>query len=442
MGSDSETIAAVATPPGEGAIAMVRISGPDARTIVNRIFQPAGKLPVPRAATFGKIRDGSEVLDQVLVTTFRGPSSFTGEDMAEITCHGGILLAARILALVLRSGARAAEAGEFSQRAFFNGKIDLTRAEAIMDLICARTPLALRSAALQLEGRLGDEILRLRDEILGIVAHIEAWIDFPDEGIDPATGRLLLEKITAALGRTDALLSTADEGRLLREGVRVAIVGRPNAGKSSLLNRLLGIERAIVSDIPGTTRDTIEETACLRGILFRLTDTAGLRDTIDPVEREGVVRAGRAMENADIVLHIVDATSCELPAQLPERGISVANKCDLLPPGFVLPPGTLPVSSLTGDGFDQLIDAMIHTAGTAQLSAGQSLAAINARHKSLLESASEALRAARTLVGNDEPPELSAMELRSALDALGRIVGVSGTEDILGEIFSRFCIGK
>jgi tRNA modification GTPase len=442
MGSDSETIAAVATPPGEGAIAMVRISGPDARTIVNRIFQPAGKLPVPRAATFGKIRDGSEVLDQVLVTTFRGPSSFTGEDMAEITCHGGILLAARILALVLRSGARAAEAGEFSQRAFFNGKIDLTRAEAIMDLICARTPLALRSAALQLEGRLGDEILRLRDEILGIVAHIEAWIDFPDEGIDPATGRLLLEKITAALGRTDALLSTADEGRLLREGVRVAIVGRPNAGKSSLLNRLLGIERAIVSDIPGTTRDTIEETACLRGILFRLTDTAGLRDTIDPVEREGVVRAGRAMENADIVLHIVDATSCELPAQLPERGISVANKCDLLPPGFVLPPGTLPVSSLTGDGFDQLIDAMIHTTGTAQLSAGQSLAAINARHKSLLESASEALRAARTLVGNDEPPELSAMELRSALDALGRIVGASGTEDILGEIFSRFCIGK
>ncbi|MFY8268787.1 MAG: tRNA uridine-5-carboxymethylaminomethyl(34) synthesis GTPase MnmE, partial [Terrimicrobiaceae bacterium] len=200
MGSDSETIAAVATPPGEGAIAMVRISGPDARTIVNRIFQPAGKLPVPRAATFGKIRDGSEVLDQVLVTTFRGPSSFTDEDMAEITCHGGILLAARILALVLRSGARAAEAGEFSQRAFFNGKIDLTRAEAIMDLICARTPLALRSAALQLEGRLGDEILRLRDEILGIVAHIEAWIDFPDEGIDPATGRLLLEKITAALG--------------------------------------------------------------------------------------------------------------------------------------------------------------------------------------------------------------------------------------------------
>ena len=261
MSLSSDTIAAIATPPGEGAIAMVRISGPDAMPIITRIFKSGGKVPVPRQAAFGKIHDGEEILDQVLLTTYRGPASFTGEDMAEITCHGGILLTARILETVLRSGARAAEAGEFSQRAFFNGKIDLTRAEAIMDIIRARTAPALRAAALQLEGRLGQEILILRDAVLEVVAHIEAWIDFPEEGIDPATGRQLLTKIHAVLERTERLLSTADEGRVLREGIRVAIVGLPNAGKSSLLNRLLGMDRAIVSEVPGTTRDTIEESA-------------------------------------------------------------------------------------------------------------------------------------------------------------------------------------
>ena len=284
MRFSSDTIAAIATPPGEGAIAMVRISGPDVAPILARIFQSSAKTVAARQATFGKIYDGDEVLDQVLVTTFRAPASFTGEDMAEITCHGGILLAARILENVLRSGARAADAGEFSQRAFFNGKIDLTRAEAIMDIISARTAPALRAAAHQLEGRLGKEILALRDTVLEVVAHIEAWIDFPEEGIDPLTGHNLLAKINAALERTERLLSTADEGRILREGIRVAIVGLPNAGKSSLLNRLLGMDRAIVSEVPGTTRDTIEESACLRGILFRLTDTAGLRETNDPVE--------------------------------------------------------------------------------------------------------------------------------------------------------------
>lgn len=346
MSFSSDTIAAIATPPGEGAIAMVRISGPDAAPILARIFKSSVKTPAPRQATFGKIYDGDEVLDQVLVTTFQAPASFTGEDMAEITCHGGILLASRILETVLRSGARAADAGEFSQRAFFNGKIDLTRAEAIMDIIRARTAPALRAAALQLEGRLGKEIMALRDTVLEVVAHIEAWIDFPEEGIDPATGRHLLAKINAALERTERLLSTADEGRVLREGIRVAIVGLPNAGKSSLLNRLLGMERAIVSEVPGTTRDTIEESACLRGILFRLTDTAGLRETNDPVEREGVARSGRAMESADLVLHIFDASATTPPAPLNDREILVANKCDLLPPESLKHTGAIAVLSL------------------------------------------------------------------------------------------------
>ena len=441
MTLSSDTIAAIATPAGEGAIAMVRISGPDAIGITSRIFKSSGRPPVPRHATFGKIHDGSDVLDQVLLTTFRAPASFTGEDMAEITCHGGILLAARILETVLRSGARAAEPGEFSQRAFFNGKIDLTRAEAIMDIIRARTAPALRAAALQLDGRLGNEILALRASVLEVVAHLEAWIDFPEEDIDPATGELLLSKINAALERTEGLLATADEGRVLREGIRVAIVGLPNAGKSSLLNRLLGMDRAIVSETPGTTRDTIEESACLRGVLFRLTDTAGLRETSDPVEREGVARSGRAMENADLVLHIFDASS-EMPPPLNDRALMVANKCDLSRAGDSPHHGAIPVSSLTGEGFEALITAMTHAGGAKHAQTGDSLAAINARHKALLEAAATCLRAAAALLRTGEPPELAAVELRSSLDSLGRIVGATDTEDILGEIFSRFCIGK
>lgn len=442
MSFSSDTIAAIATPPGEGAIAMVRISGPDAAPILARIFKSSVKTPAMRQATFGKIHDGDEVLDQVLVTAFQAPASFTGEDMAEITCHGGILLAARILETVLRSGARAANAGEFSQRAFFNGKIDLTRAEAIMDIIRARTAPALRAAALQLEGRLGKEIMALRDTVLEVVAHIEAWIDFPEEGIDPATGLHLLAKIKAVIERMERLISTADEGRVLREGIRVAIVGLPNAGKSSLLNRLLGMDRAIVSEVPGTTRDTIEESACLRGILFRLTDTAGLRETNDPVEQEGVARSGRAMESADLVLHIFDASATTPPAPLNDREILVANKCDLLPTESLKHTDAIAVSSLTGEGFDALLDAMTNANGSKHAGTGDSLAAINARHKALLESAAISLRAAAELVQTNAPPELAAVELRSSLDALGRIVGATDTEDILGEIFSRFCIGK
>ncbi|MFM8983478.1 MAG: tRNA uridine-5-carboxymethylaminomethyl(34) synthesis GTPase MnmE [Spartobacteria bacterium] len=408
--------------------------------MLSHIFQSRSTHPKPRMASFGKILDGEEMVDQVLVTTFEAPASFTGEDMAEISCHGGVLLAAKILELVLRHGARAAEPGEFSQRAFFNGKIDLTRAEAIMDIISARTPLALRAAAHQLEGRLGSEILTLRNSALETVAHIEAFIDFPEEGIDPATGRLLLEKIQTLLARTSALLATANEGRILREGVRVAIVGKPNAGKSSLLNRLLGMDRAIVSEIPGTTRDTIEETACLRGILYRLTDTAGLRETSDPIERQGVARTERALESADLVLRVIDASAEEIPADLRENEILVANKSDL--PGPALPSSAIPSSCATGSGFDQLLNAMARATGVHHLASGQSLAAINSRHQALLESARASLESAAALVQANEPPELAAIELRAALDYLGRIVGNTDTEDILGEIFSRFCIGK
>ena len=435
-----DTIAAVSTPPGEGAVALVRISGPEAAAILGKIFRPMN--PEPRRATAGRIIEDGTTVDRVLVTVFLAPASYTGEDMVEIGCHGGILLAAHILEIVLRQGARAAGPGEFTQRAFLNGKLDLTQAEAVMDLISAKTPLAMRAAAEQLQGRLGDEVAGIRAEVLETVAHLEAWIDFPEEGIDPATGDLLQEKIASCHSRIEALLSTAESGRVMREGVRVAIVGRPNVGKSSLLNRLLGMERAIVSPVPGTTRDTIEESACLRGILFRLTDTAGLRETGDPVEREGVDRARRTIEQADLVLHLLDASAEFDEPELREREILVANKMDLIEHGGHLPAGAVRVSSKTGGGFPELVEAMIRETCGRHLTAGPSLAAVNARHKTLLESAAASLGAAAALVCAAEPPELAALELRAALDSIGQIIGSADTEEILGEIFGRFCIGK
>jgi tRNA modification GTPase len=441
--NEGDTIAAIATAHGEGALAVVRASGPDCPSILGAIFRAASGMPsTPRRTCFGRIHDRGTTVDQVLVTTFKAPASFTGEDMFEISCHGGVLLAARILQLVLGQGARAAEPGEFARRAFINGKMDLTRAEAIMDLISARTPVALRAAARQLEGGLGDKVAALRADTLTMVAHIEAWIDFPEEGIDPATGASLAEGIDAIRSRIEALLATADEGRILREGVRVAISGPPNAGKSSLLNRLLGMDRAITSEIPGTTRDTIEETVVLRGILFRIIDTAGLRDTEDPVERLGVDRALRAVEDADLVLRVVDATTPEARTTIPSTGILVWNKADLMSESEHPPEVACPVSALTGAGLDDLVSAMVARAGADHLASAQSPEAINARHQALLDEASRSLGEALGLVRSDSPPELAAVHLRAALDALGRIAGSADTEEILGEIFSRFCIGK
>lgn len=436
----SPTIAALSTPPGEGAIALIRVTGPDALDILTRTFRST-RRPAPRTATLGRIvdRDGIPV-DQVVATTYPAPHSYTGEDVAEIACHGGILIAARVLQTILAAGATAAGPGEFTQRAFLNGKLDLTQAEAVMDLIRAQTPRAARAAAEQLEGRIGDAANSIRDDLVDITAHVEAHIDFPEEGIDPATGQLLLTKLDAARSKIATLLATADEGRVLREGVRLAICGRPNAGKSSLLNRLLGFERAIVNPTAGTTRDTIEESISLRGIPFRIVDTAGLRDTTDPVEREGVDRARRAIERADLVVRLVDgtdpATLADSPATPDE--ILVLNKSDLAPPPSELEGH--PISCVTGDGIDALVDLLVARVAPAQST--ESLAAINARHQSCLTRADDALDAVATALRADVEPEFISPDLRLALDAIGEIVGHVDTEDILGKIFSSFCIGK
>lgn len=438
---DHETIASISTPPGEGALAVVRVSGPSAFTIAELVFSKpirSGRIHVGRIID----PDGSTV-DEVVLTTFRAPHSYTGEDVVEISGHGGPVVSASVLERVLTAGARAAGPGEFTQRAFLNGKMDLTQAEAVMDLIRAQTPLAARAAALQLEGRIGDEARAIANAILSVVAHLEAYIDFPEEDIEPAVGQAMIVSVGGVQERVRRLLATAPEGRILRDGVRLTLCGRPNAGKSSLLNRLTGFERAIVSPIAGTTRDTIEEFVNLRGIPFRVVDTAGLREASDAVEKEGVTRARNAIASADVVIRVVDSTEPDTDPPAHEDEILVFNKSDLkgeLPSGGS-PRGVL-VSCLTGDGIEALVDAVVCRVRGGNVPMGESNAAINARHQACLHRASTALDAAYDAMVAQLSPEFVAMELRLALDAVGEVTGHLDTEDILDRIFGTFCIGK
>jgi tRNA modification GTPase len=445
-----DTIAAISTPFGEGAIAVIRMTGPASVAVADEVFRSArraSELP-PRFQQFGKIIEGDRVLDDVLITVFRAPASYTGEEMVEIACHGGILVTRRILALLLDCGARAAAPGEFTQRAFLNGKLDLTQAEAVMDLITAQTDLALRAAAEQLEGRLGERVREIKDNLLDLLAHVEAYIDFPDEDITPQTGQALLVRLSGAQERVGVLLRTADQGRVLREGVRAVICGAPNVGKSSLLNLLLGYERAIVSELPGTTRDSIEEVINLRGIPLRLVDTAGVRDSLDAIERQGIARTMRHLEGADLVLHVVDASlpPDPLTADLGAGAgrLLILNKIDLGedPQWAAFETSHIRLSCRDGRGMDALADAIFDQVLGHGLTAGDFTVAINARHQACLKTADRFLQAAQDALVSGVSPEFVAIELRSALDAVGDVVGRADTEDLLGRIFSTFCLGK
>lgn len=438
-------IVAIATPAGEGAIAILRLSGSGCLAVVDGIFQARQRLAdlPPRTVVRGKIL-GSDglVLDDVLAVAYVAPRSYTGEEMVEIFCHGGSLVTGMILQRLLEVGARLAEPGEFTQRAFLNGKLDLTQAEAVMDLITAKTPLAVRAAHEQMQGRLGEETRQIAEELLDVLAHLEAWIDFPEEDLSLDTEQGFAQEIEGLIQRIERLLATAEEGRILREGVKLAIVGRPNAGKSSLLNRLLGFERAIVSELPGTTRDTIEEFINLRGVPFRVVDTAGLRETDDALECAGIARTRRALEEADIILEVLDVSEEKPLSELPpgRSHLRVWNKADLLPAEEL--GNRLAVSCRTGAGMTELVNHLVESAGHRLPAGNQSLLAINARHQACLHTARESLLAARKGVEAAAAPELVAVDLRAAAEALGEITGHCDTEDLLGRIFSRFCIGK
>jgi tRNA modification GTPase len=383
-------------------------------------------------------------LDEVLLTYFAGPASFTGEDVVEIACHGGGLLTRRVLELLLRSGARAAEPGEFTQRAFLNGKLDLTQAEAVMDLIGAQSDLALRAAGEQLEGRLGQAIGEVREKLLEVLAHVEAYIDFPEEDIDPETGAVLEARMAAVRQRLEALLATASQGRVLREGARTVIFGAPNVGKSSLLNRLLGFERAIVSASAGTTRDTLEEVVMVRGWPVRLVDTAGVREAGDPVEEAGIARTYRQLERADVVLQVVDGSVSREGVELLEdsRVILILNKTDLGEDPSWTGVEAVRLSCAAGHGFGELEDAMERRLSGGQALGDGGLVAINARHQDCLRRALAQMDAALGAFREGLSPEFVAEELRGSLQAVGEVVGRADTEELLGKIFATFCIGK
>jgi len=423
---------------------VLRMSGPQSIAIADGVFRSkrrASELP-PRVQQFGAIADASGVLDEVLLSVFRAPSSYTGEEMVEIACHGGILVTRRLLGLLLERGARLAGPGEFTQRAFLNGKMDLTQAEAVMDLIRAQTDLGLRAATEQLEGRLGERICEIRAALLDLLAHVEAYIDFPEEDINPDTGAALLARLESVRERIGLLLRTADQGRVLREGVRTVIYGAPNVGKSSLLNRLLGYERAIVSEIPGTTRDTIEEVVNLRGIPVRLVDTAGVRDSECAIERQGIARTLQHLERADLILHVVDASQPRTEAAEPGR-LLILNKIDLGEhPSWSGCDGVRISCLENARGIEPLADAIFERAMGRGMTSGDFAIAINARHQACLKTAEQHAQAAEAAFVDGLSAEFIALELRSALDAVGDVVGRVETEDLIGKIFSTFCLGK
>ncbi len=442
-----DTIAAISTPAGEGAIALIRVSGEDAIGVADRVYRGKEKPSEFPSHTqrLGEIFEADRSIDQVVLSVHRAPVSYTGEDLVEISCHGGILVTARVLEACFHAGARSARPGEFSERAFLNGKMDLTQAEAVMDLIRAQSDLALRSANEQLEGRLGADIRAIRAQLIEMLAHVEAAIDFADEDIAPDEGGKLRARLDSVREKMRDLLATAEQGRILREGLRAVIYGPINAGKSSLLNRLLGYDRAIVSETPGTTRDTIEEVINLRGIPIRLLDTAGLRDSKDELEREGMARTERSLATADLLLHVLDRHAAK-PAQFQENPtdqieLVLLNKSDLPEHPDWKQHEALRICCLEENGLRGLEEAILARISENHLRPENALA-INARHRDCLRRALDSCELAHATMKAGIAPEYMAVDLRAALRAVGEITGAENAEEILDSLFAQFCIGK
>ena len=447
-----DTIAAISTGQVLCAIGIVRVSGPDALTVLDRVFTPLWGGPMSRREdrklVMGKLSspDGG-VLDVCLATVSRGPNSYTGEDTAELQCHGSPVVLRAALDSLFAAGARQARAGEVTRRAFLNCRMDLTQAEAVIDLIDAETPQIAQNAAAQLDGAIRRKTDGIYDDLTAICSHYHAVIDYPDEDIEPFQLAEYAATLQGAEDRLARLLATFQRGSVMKNGVPCAILGRPNAGKSSLLNAILGYDRAIVTDIPGTTRDTIEEKAVLGGVLLRLSDTAGLRDTDDPVEREGVVRARTAAEGASLVLAVLDGSApltaedeaVMAAAKAAPKHIIIQNKSDL-PPAWTMD-GAASVSALTGAGLDALEQAVAALFAEGEtIPAGETLT--NPRQADAVGRALDYVRAAKDAMAYGITPDAVLTEVEGALAALGELSGRTVREDITNGIFARFCVGK
>ena len=459
MSNQTETIAAIATPAGPGAIGILRLSGPRAAEIAAAVFRPLGEgglLERPaRTLVYGDLLDREgEVIDRVLCTYSRGPASYTGEDTAELHCHGSPMVLALGLEALFAQGARQAGPGEFTQRAFLSGRMDLAQAEAVADLLDAQSREGARQAAGQLSGALSRKIQTIYSALVDVMAHFHAVLDYPDEDIDPFTQEQLDQDLSVQEGALDRLLATYQRGRRLNQGIRCALVGRPNAGKSSLLNALAGYDRAIVTDIPGTTRDTVEETVELGGLPLRLIDTAGLRESEDPIERMGVERSRAAMEGAELILVLADRSAPirEEDWQLVEEAralaptILVLTKGDL--PAARAPfvnvkelPAMVTVSAKTGAGLDDLSHTVAalfpRDTGCAY---GELLT--NARQAQAAQRALDSVSRARRALLAGVTPDALLTDVEEALEALGELTGQSVREDVTARIFQRFCVGK
>ena len=454
-----DTIAAVATAMGEGGIGIVRISGENALEILNKVFCSVKKSPVEnRKLSYGFVEDNftGERIDEVMAVYMKAPHSYTAEDVVEIQCHGSIVSLRKILALVLKNGARLAEPGEFTKRAFLNGRLDLSQAEAVIDLVRAKSDKTFDVALSQLEGSFSKKIKEIRSDLVDILVNITVNIDYPDEDIEVITYENLISGLGNVKAKVDSLLATADTGRILREGLNIAIIGKPNVGKSSLMNALLRETRAIVTEIPGTTRDTIEEALTIRNIPVKLTDTAGIRHTDDVIEKIGIEKSKESFNKADLVIFMVDNSrplddeDREIIEYIGDRKVlAVINKTDLenrldiseikrkLPNGIFIE-----TSMAREDGISRIEDEIENLVYGGKVKQNDSMMVTNVRHKALLEEASYALRDAASMAGAGEALEFLEIDVNRAYEALGEIIGEAVNEDIINEVFARFCLGK
>lgn len=455
-----DIIAAISTPIGTGGIGIVRMSGAGCIALADTLFQ--GKKPLrdkpSHTLSYGKITSGAggEIIDEVLVSVMKSPQTYTKEDIVEINCHGGPLVTRRVLEALLAAGARLAEPGEFTKRSFLNGRIDLTQAEAVIDLIHSKTELSRRSAVGQLEGRLKKAVREMREEILDMAAAIEAAIDYPDYDIEEETYSSMEQGTRNLLARVEELLENADRGKIIREGVQTVIIGKPNVGKSSLLNWLLEEDRAIVTDIPGTTRDTVEEYLNIGGIPVKIVDTAGIRETADAAERIGVEKSRAYAEAADLVILMLDSSrpleeeDREILSFIREKKtVVLLNKTDLEQKlsvseleSYVPGKCILPVSVKRDEGFERLMETLREMFLEGDSTAQENSLLVNTRHKDALLRAKTALERCMETIRNHMPEDFISMDLQDANLALGEITGDTSDEEIIDRIFTKFCLGK